>query len=171
MQSRRPRRASAGRRSGALRPGNAVCERLLWDAAKATGEQEKKKPGRMKQGEVGGNKEHCQSEHLGLTDGAKGHSTVSATSCLCRSAAARPCAEIPCRLLMLQRRQAGGALSRLYCLIHCLILVCALSLACESESIGTASVTLALGESVAYWFSFSNPRTECIHCDNCLHCL
>ena len=24
------------------------------------------------------------------------------------------------------------------------------------------------GESVVYWYSFSNPRTKCIHCDNCL---
>jgi hypothetical protein len=23
-------------------------------------------------------------------------------------------------------------------------------------------------ECVAYWYSFSNPRTKCIHCDNCL---
>ena len=23
-------------------------------------------------------------------------------------------------------------------------------------------------ESVVYWYSFSNPRTKCIHCDNCL---
>ena len=23
-------------------------------------------------------------------------------------------------------------------------------------------------ESVVYWYSFSNPRTRCIHCDNCL---
>jgi len=23
-------------------------------------------------------------------------------------------------------------------------------------------------ESVVYWYSFSNPRTECMHCDNCL---
>jgi hypothetical protein len=24
------------------------------------------------------------------------------------------------------------------------------------------------GECVVYWYSFSNPRTKCIHCDNCL---
>ena len=23
-------------------------------------------------------------------------------------------------------------------------------------------------ECVVYWYSFSNPRTRCIHCDNCL---
>ena len=23
-------------------------------------------------------------------------------------------------------------------------------------------------ECVVYWYSFSNPRTKCIHCDNCL---
>jgi len=25
-----------------------------------------------------------------------------------------------------------------------------------------------VGESVVHWYSFSNPRTKCIHCDNCL---
>jgi len=28
--------------------------------------------------------------------------------------------------------------------------------------------SLSLRESVVYWYSFSNPLTKCIHCDNCL---
>ena len=30
------------------------------------------------------------------------------------------------------------------------------------------SIVLFYLESVVHWYSFSNPRTECIHCDNCL---
>ena len=33
--------------------------------------------------------------------------------------------------------------------------------------IGAPSVTLAM-MIVVYWYSFSNPRTKCIHYDNCL---